>query len=69
MNESNETQATKPFDQASERWKKVSKIFEAASALTGKEREKFLKKSCGADAELNTILEDLQKFAAKFLSD
>jgi hypothetical protein len=64
MNNPNESDETKQLDNAEEiatRWEKITKIFEAASALTGKEREKFLKKSCGDDAELRKEVEKLLK--------
>lgn len=47
MRNPNETQETKHLgdtEEVAQRWEKITKIFEAASALTGKEREKFLKK-------------------------
>lgn len=63
MNSSNDTQETKHLDESIEevakRWEKITKIFEAASALTGKEREKFLKASCGDDAEMLSEVERL----------
>lgn len=64
MNNSNDTQETKHLgetDEIAQRWEKITKIFEAASALTGKEREKFLKKSCGDDAEMRNEVEKLLK--------
>ncbi len=64
MNNSNESDETKHLDTAEEvatRWEKITKIFETASALTGKERDKFLKKSCGDDAELRKEVEKLLK--------
>lgn len=45
MNNSNESDETSPLlatDAVAERWEKITKIFAAASALTGKEREKLL---------------------------
>ena len=64
MNNSNESDETKQLgdtEEVAQRWEKITKIFEAASALTGKEREKFLKKSCGNDAELRKEVEKLLK--------
>ncbi len=64
MNNPNETQETKHLGDTEEvagRWEKITKIFEAASALTGKEREKFLKKSCGDDSEMRNEVEKLLK--------
>jgi hypothetical protein len=64
MNNPNETQETKHLgetEEVAQRWEKITKIFEAASALTGKEREKFLKKSCGNDAEMRNEVEKLLK--------
>ncbi len=65
MNNSNESDETKQLDTAEEvatRWEKITKIFETASALTGKERVKFLKKSCGDDAELRKEVQKLLRF-------
>lgn len=62
MNNSNETDETRRLpapEEVSERWEKITKIFEAASALTGKEREKLLQRSCGDDAELRQKVEKL----------
>ncbi len=62
MNNPNETQETKHLGDTEEvagRWEKITKIFEAASALTGKEREKLLKKSCADDAEMRSEVEKL----------
>jgi hypothetical protein len=63
MNSSNDTQETKHLDESNEeiakRWEKITKIFEAASALTGKEREKLLKASCGNDVEMRSEVERL----------
>lgn len=62
MNHSNETDKTRRFrtpEEVSERWEKISKIFEAASALTGKDREKLLQRSCGEDADLRKEVEKL----------
>ncbi len=64
MNNSNESDETKHLGEPEEvagRWEKITKIFETASALTGKEREKFLKKSCGNDAEMRNEVEKLLK--------
>jgi serine/threonine protein kinase len=63
-NNSNESDETKHLDTAEEvatRWEQITKIFETASALTGKEREKFLKKSCSNDAEMRSEVEKLLK--------
>jgi serine/threonine-protein kinase len=68
MNNSNETEATKHFaetEEVAERWQKVKSLFEKASALTGKERENFLKKSCGGDVEL---CREVEKLLASFES-
>jgi serine/threonine-protein kinase len=62
MNNSNETEATRHFpktEEEAERWQKVKKLFESASALSSKEREKFLKKSCGDDESLRREVERL----------
>ncbi|MBK6795433.1 MAG: protein kinase [Acidobacteria bacterium] len=62
MNHSNETDKTRRLrtpEEVSERWEKISKIFEAASALTGKDREKLLQRSCGEDADLRKEVEKL----------
>lgn len=62
MNNSSETEATKHFaetEEMAERWQKVKKLFESASALSGKKRENFLKKSCGEDVELRNEVEKL----------
>ncbi|MEK7724632.1 MAG: protein kinase [Acidobacteriota bacterium] len=63
MNSSNETQETKhldePIEEVAKRWEKITKIFEASSAMTGKEREKFLKASCGDDAEMRSEIDRL----------
>jgi serine/threonine-protein kinase len=64
MNNSNESDETKHLgdtEEIAQRWEQITKIFEAASALTGKEREKFLKKSCGDDAEMRNEVEKLLK--------
>lgn len=67
MNSSNDTQETKHLDESNEeiakRWEKITKIFEASSALIGKEREKFLKASCGDDVEMqNEVVRLLDSF-------
>lgn len=62
MNNSNETDETRRLPDA-ERWERITKIFEAASTLTGKEREKLLRKSCGNDAELR---QEVEKLLASF---
>ncbi len=62
MNNLNESDETKHFDTAEEiatRWEQITKIFETASALTGKERESFLKKSCGDNAEMRSEIDRL----------
>lgn len=62
MKTEHETQETKHFAQTEEmqeHWQKVKRLFEAASALNGKEREKFLKNSCGGDVELRKEVEKL----------
>lgn len=62
MNNSNESDATRHLgetDEVAARWQLIKKIFETASALTGKEREKFLKKSCGNDADLRAEVDKL----------
>jgi serine/threonine protein kinase len=63
MNSSNDTQETKHLDESIEevakRWEKITKIFEASSALIGKEREKFLQASCGDDNETRSEVERL----------
>jgi hypothetical protein len=46
-NEHDETQHLGDTEEIAERWQNVKKLFDAASALTGKEHEKFLKKSSG----------------------
>ncbi len=64
MKNLNDTQETKHFgdtEEVAQRWEKITKIFETTSALTGKEREKFLKKSCGDDAEMRSEVEKLLK--------
>lgn len=63
---SNETQETEHFaetEEMQERWQKIKSLFEKASSLTGKEREKFLKKSCGDDVELR---QEVEKLLASF---
>ncbi len=62
MNNPNESDETKHLHTAEEiatRWEQITKIFETASALTGKEREKLLKKSCGDDAEMRSEIDRL----------
>jgi hypothetical protein len=66
MNNSNETDETRSLpatDAVAERWEKITKIFEAASALTGKEREKLLQRACGDDAGLR---QEVEKLLASF---
>ncbi|HRH43263.1 MAG TPA: serine/threonine-protein kinase [Pyrinomonadaceae bacterium] len=62
MNNPNETQETKHFaetEEMAERWQKIKILFEKASAISGKEREKFLKNSCGNDVEMRREVEKL----------
>lgn len=62
MNNEHEADETKQFGdskEAAKRWEKITKIFESASTLTGKEREKFLKKACGDDVEMREEVEKL----------
>lgn len=57
-----ETQETKHFaetEEIAERWQKVKGLFEKASALSGKKREKFLQDSCGEDVELRAEVKRL----------
>jgi hypothetical protein len=64
MNNQNEADETKPLANTEEvagRWEKITRIFEAVSALTGQEREKFLKTSCRADSEMRSEVEKLLK--------
>ncbi|MBX7174997.1 MAG: serine/threonine protein kinase, partial [Pyrinomonadaceae bacterium] len=66
MNNKNETEATKHFaetEEMQERWQKVKKLFEVASSLTGKEREKFLQTLCSEDVELR---QEVEKLLASF---
>jgi hypothetical protein len=66
MNNPNETQETKhlgDIEEVADRWEQITKIFKTASALTGKEREKFLKASCGDDVEMqNEVVRLLDSF-------
>ncbi|HMS42086.1 MAG TPA: serine/threonine-protein kinase, partial [Pyrinomonadaceae bacterium] len=62
MNNSNETEATKHFaetEKMAERWQKIKSLFEKASVLDGKKRERFLQKSCGEDVKLRNEIEKL----------
>ncbi len=62
MEESNKTQETRHLDKTeeiAERWQKIKGLFEKATSLTGKEREDFLRSSCGKDAELRQVVERL----------
>lgn len=66
MNNSKETQATRKFaetEELAERWQKVKKLFEAASALAGNERETFLQKACDGDEDLRL---EVKKLLATF---
>jgi hypothetical protein len=62
MNNPNDTQDTRHLPAAEEvagRWQTIKSLFEAASALAGKERERFLQKSCGQDDDLRREVERL----------
>ncbi|MBS1794885.1 MAG: serine/threonine protein kinase [Acidobacteria bacterium] len=57
-----ETQETRHFaetGQMRERWRKIRKLFEAASALAGRERDDFLRAAGAADTELRKEVEKL----------
>lgn len=57
--EADETKHLGETEEIAERWQKVKKLFEAATALAGTKREKFLRKACGADRALRLEVEKL----------
>ncbi len=66
MKNSNETLEIEYFtetDAEAVRWQKVKKLFEAASALAGNERESFLQKACDSDRDLHL---EVKKLLATF---